>query len=402
MENARNNHVDDLVALTNLWDRVPDECPPGQVLDVLLHHLVDFQPPTRRNQGDPESPDRAFLCLTGLSKLGPFLDLDPSISPRIRRAWQSIWAWMCLMFTASVRPGGQTPEHAKATWDIVAAVLYAFAQDDVTRVVIAATPGSLEMATQLWIREDKGAVPSMVDLPAGSCALGLLLKFSDQDSIERVLNGTNYKPEEIAKIALTRLRLATTKRPLNDTHLTIYMDFINSMCRVPKHPMRHAFIANNVINQMTKTLLAVSTEPLANPNRLEVIASGFGFLHNVLESLDGCSLVRQAVRAGLIVAFLDCSPAFARLDQEDCGFALGVFKKIVPRYMVYCTVIEAIDQTMRKTDFEGKSEKITNSVAEDVWAAFYQLAMEHTLLVVRTKANVDATCDNMKVRYFAR
>lgn len=319
---------------------------------------------------------------------------------KLHQAWPGVWPWLKVIYQAPTHPNASAMQKGSAI-NTIGSVLYMFAHDIDLQKVVVATPGSLELATQVWLLEDTGAAAALVDLPPGTLALGNLLQFARKEELDRATAAANGKLEEIAKFALKRLRSELTAKPLHDERLNIHMDFVNSICRVPMHPLRNAFLANGAINLIVKVLVAVSNNPLANEDRILVITSGFGFLHNVLESLDGCSLVKQAVRAGLLSTFVDCSPAFVQLDKRDQHFALDVLRKIVSRYLIYATVIDTVNTALEKVASIGSSSKVNNTPARDVWISFRARAAERKHILEKEHASHSvATCDNVQVRIF--
>ncbi|THH02693.1 hypothetical protein EW026_g228 [Hermanssonia centrifuga] len=264
------------------------------------------------------------------------------------------------------------------------------------------TPATIETATKLWLEEDVWSGPSEMNVPAGSCVLGNLLKYAEYDTLERVLKVTGRNSDEVAKLAVGRLKRAVAASPLIGQHLTIYVDFICSLSRSSKHAFRNALLSANVIWNITTALVKIST--VINATRdlsfLDAMVSGFGYLYNCLESSDGFTWVSQAIGAGLLQAFVDCSPQFSKLSPKDLRMVLDIFEKILPRYLVYRSIVEALDGPMRKLDDGPSKNRVTKSAAKDVWHAFHKLASERIMVVwhiVDTMKGKHVTCDNVKV-----
>jgi hypothetical protein len=209
------------------------------------------------------------------------------------------------------------------------------------------------------------------------------------------------KHDAMARLALGRLwREVARPGGTRGAAVAVYMDCINSLSRVPEHPIRNAFLAANVVHQMVKVVVAVAPDVQRRPELRDPMVAGLGYLYNCLDSLDGVSLVKQAIRAGLIPAYVDCSPTFSELDPEDLDIVLGLFKRVLPRYLVYRSVIQGVDAAMRKVDQEDRSAKILKSAAKNVWHDFHQIAWERKMFLDMAKVslNRNATCDNAKVR----
>lgn len=79
---------------------------------------------------------------------------------------------------------------------------------------------------------------------------------------------------------------------------------------------------------------------------------------------------------------------------------LHIVRDILPRYLVYRSVIQNIDGSMTKINNSHRTDRVRNSVAWEVWHRFHKIASERSLVTVHAKAykGKGATCDNVKVR----
>jgi hypothetical protein len=278
----------------NLWDQVPSfhsQLP--RLLGIFLSNLArskvpkDHFPPTRP---PPKDVQRALHALVGLGKLGPFLQTNPSLLSKIGDAGPGLVAWMQWYFDDAVKPKDADPRRVRPISDVLGALLYALGSHDALRPQIIGVPGMTEMAAAFWMHED---VPrTMIELPVGTLALGVFLKFADRKVLDRVVKAVDGRPEDFANTAVTRLKNEmknNTKSPKLAERLVIYMDFINSCCRVPTHKLRHAFLAAGSIHTICRALHFTSNRitPLKDRGYIDCCVSGFGYLHNCLQSTDG-------------------------------------------------------------------------------------------------------------------
>lgn len=106
----------------------------------------------------------------------------------------------------------------------------------------------------------------------------------------------------------------------------------------------------------------------------------------------------QAIGAGLLSAFCDCSPFFDKLDPDDLEMVLGVLGDILPRYCVYRSVIQTMDEPMRKIDGGAQKERVMRSIAKDVWFKFFKLVRVRVLVLweADTHKGKHIICDNVK------
>ncbi|CCL98940.1 uncharacterized protein FIBRA_00947 [Fibroporia radiculosa] len=182
--------------------------------------------------------------MLGLSQVGPYMDDRPTLTTDIVDGWTGIFKWSVFFFSARIE-GLERGNPSRL--DVLSACWYSLAHRDAIREAMILTPATVEIATRLWLEEDSGPLPSILDAPMGTCVLGNILKLATRDQLNRVLRMANGKADEIAKLAISRLRNASKAPKVNPIHLSMYLDMINSLSRVPDHPLRYALLGANVI-----------------------------------------------------------------------------------------------------------------------------------------------------------
>lgn len=391
------------MVFSNAWADAPGLISPADALEVFLVHLEGNKVPTTPAEIFTQHANLAFTAFLGLSKINRFLPIYPNLVPRIATKWPEIFKWSLYIYSTRVEGLDRTDQRRKSALDVLAAAWYSICTADEIQAAMVRTPATVEIATRLWLEEDAGPIPSKMNIPVGTCVLGNLLKYAEFNTLQRVLKVTNSKSEEVAKLALSRLRGALQAPKLNASHLVIHMDFINSLSRSYKHAFRNALLSANVIWNITNALVKISaiintTKDLAF---LDAMVSGFGYLYNCLESTDGFTWATQAIRAGLLQAFTDCSPQFSKLNPEDYDMTKEIVDKILPRYLVYRSVLEAIGSSMSKIDNGPSKERIDKSIAKDVWYKFHRIALERNMVLLQANAmkGKNITCDNVKVSH---
>ncbi|OJT07647.1 hypothetical protein TRAPUB_1472, partial [Trametes pubescens] len=186
----------------------------------------------------------------------------------------------------------------------------------------------------------------------------------------------------------------------NPTHLTIYMDFLNSISRVSTHPLHHALLSANVIWIVTTALvqLSVTVNISSDPAFLDVMISGFGYLRNCLEFTDGFMWVAQSVNSGLLQALCDCSPRFSELDPDNYTMIEDIVDDILPCYLIYRSIIQAVDSALIKIDRGSHKARVEKSILGSSWKRFYEFAQERIFVLAQidTQKGNGTTCDNIK------
>ncbi|RDB14658.1 hypothetical protein Hypma_016492 [Hypsizygus marmoreus] len=392
----------ELTEIANMWQEAPQVLSMG-VLDVFFRHLDANTTPTNPERAiDRNSTiDRAFMSMVGLTKAGNFLTEHDDFGDAITKAWPGVFKWSAFFFAGRVQNKNAKPEMQKSTLDVISGTWYSLSRSEKARKAMNATKGSIEIATQMWVLEDRGKIPSVIDIPSASAALDTLLRDDTQAALDRVLAAAGGEPDNIVQLSLSRLRTSVNGPGIRDPAKTaIYLDLIGHLSRGQRHPLRHAFLHANTITLCTK--VALSASQLLNqggpPGLLDVMVASFGYLANYLESTEGFTWVTQAIQAGLLTAFVDCSPHFSKVDDEDRDTILTIVRDILPKYLVYRSVILAVDGTIRKLSEAPHNKRIMQSVAWGIWSKFHELALERYMVTIQAKAlkGKGATCDNVK------
>lgn len=98
-------------------------------------------------------------------------------------------------------------------------------------------------------------------------------------------------------------------------------------------------------------------------------------------------------------AFVDSSPHYSKLEPEDREMILEIFSQVVPKYLVYRSVILAVDGAMAKVEKSAWRDRISDTAASKPWFNFRRLAHERLLVTHQAEATKGKAliCDNVKV-----
>lgn len=211
--------------------------------------------------------------------------------------------------------------------------------------------------TKLWFEEDApNQPPSIIDIPSSSAVFDQLLrndlKSEDphDDKPKRFLKAAGGSAKNVAKLMMVRMKRVMTgpRMSAHENRTAIYLDLIGHMSMVKTNPLRHAFLSSDIIPTFTKVALATAKQLNSggSPDGRDwtgPLVASLGYLVNYIESTDGFSWVVQALKAGLLIAIADISPHWRSIEEEEQEWLLGILKDILPRYMVYRSVIIAIE-----------------------------------------------------------
>lgn len=375
------------------------------ILDVFFKHVSLEKVPTSPTPTTSSSRalvERACASLVALIKVGTVMQSDDNYGQRLVEGWPGVFAWSRFLYSARVEPVKAPPEEKRGALDLISGVWNSFGRSSTARKVMTNTKGSIELATQLWIIEDMKP-PSTIGIPAPSAALDCLLSGNETDVHDRVIKTAGGKAENVVTLSMSRLRTALSSPILHEPRATIYLDLIGHLSRAPAHPLRLGFLNAGIIVVCTNTAVKVTSmlnnKPVFHPGLLDLVVASLVYLLNCLESTDGFSWVVQSLNAGLLQAFVDFAPHLSKIDPEDRDMVLDIVKTLLPKYLVYRSVIQAVDGTIRKIQQSPNGKSIDETLAAGVWRKFSGLALERQLIALQAKVfkGKNATCDNVKV-----
>ncbi|KAJ6585582.1 hypothetical protein B0H19DRAFT_1368857 [Mycena capillaripes] len=383
IESAKCGSIPDLKDLANFWQEVPDLLSLG-IFDVFFHHLNPdkaFAVPSEANERSPLAAC-AFYALFGLSKSGDYLLRPPhNHDPAVLKAWPGIFKWSAFFFKMRVTSVLPRPVEARrSAMDVIATVWYCLVRVQGLREVIAATKGTVEIATQLWLLDNEVPYqgPPSMNIP---CVAAFDAVLVDHAATDRALAAAGGAPDTLVKL------------------VSIYLDLLSHLSWGADHPLRLGLLQAGAISLCTRAAgtLAGALNAGGDLDLLNSIVSAFGFLTNCLHSTEGFTWVIQSVGADFLLAWADASPHFAQLDEEDYGMVTSLLMQTLPMYLVYRSVIQAVEQGMRRLGPQ-QLERINSSIAKNVWMDFRKLAEERSMVVVHAAAvkGKAATCDNVK------
>ncbi|TFK68981.1 hypothetical protein BDN72DRAFT_959912 [Pluteus cervinus] len=412
IDEARKGSLHELSILAKAWYSLPNAMDDG-IPSIFFHHLSSSlaEVPTEPNSdiidieatevGSEEDPvlistKRAFWSLWGITYFAALFssfDQDP-YGPEFVQAWPGIFKWSAFLYTSQVQisstdhGSNSTPTDRAAvrgaTRDVIAGSWSALASSEAARKRMLETHGVLDIATRLWIFEDNEDVarstPFAEGFTFGSVLIELLMHDGDAEKLEYIISAAGGDLDRIAQTLLRRLKKDFNSSkfaslPHNSTMLFL---LVRQFCDIQKP---EPFLKNGAISICVKLLLRtafVLNQPDADISsnmkghyvRLMLLASGF--LHNFLDHGNGVPWVLQAINAGLLTAFIECSPMYENLENEDYITVSFAITKILPRYLAYICVVRVMNTAFERL---GKTEQFLLLPETKAWEGINALAL---------------------------
>ncbi|OBZ69916.1 hypothetical protein A0H81_10213 [Grifola frondosa] len=175
-----------------------------------------------------------------------------------------------------------------------------------------------------------------------------------------------------------------------------HVDLLSLFCCIGSHPLRTALLRANAVQVVTTALVKLSVLVNVSGELVHFFAmrACFCYLSSCLDIPDDITLVLESVGAGLLQAFCDCSTQFSKLASEDLKNVLDIVQDIVSRYLIYRSVIEAVDNAVSKIERGPQKGRVDASLAKTVWDTFCELAHERSASLVVAGVPQNGLCDN--------
>ncbi|KAA1473184.1 hypothetical protein DENSPDRAFT_262857 [Dentipellis sp. KUC8613] len=409
MENARrdpkqliaNARDGDITSLKTILFCAPStlQLQTEEALEAVLTHLSELALlKTLRSTGSTGSrpllfalTSRAEVAMMALGSFGAAIaSSGMSLGPLISEYWTGVFKWMQHMVEASIEShangGGRSQDLCK-----VASALYAITRDETSRSLVITTPGVMKLSTLIWLSEDSGIKSKPADPSASLCSTAFyhILHEATPALVDEFVNVAGGDANVIADIALKRLhRVLTSSASPNAFDVISYIGVVDELTTRGTAPpaVRRAILSKGGVKLITCALLRLSTMPL-DPDSDNVVAVRVAVrcIVNFFDGGDGITNIRMAIREGILRAFVDICSSFDSLDKDVLESILAMIGTAIPKYLLYHSVLLAVDAEMPRFDTQEYRTKIAQSPIRDAWTRMHRLAAER--LVITWKYN---------------
>ncbi|TFK68952.1 hypothetical protein BDN72DRAFT_841143 [Pluteus cervinus] len=402
----------DISFLAKTWTSFPDP-KRSQFLWMFLHHLncESYKVPTEPNLDvlgvvEDAHEGKAFWSLWALASLSVSLSqaesyLSKLVGPRtceqdIIEAWPGIFRWSAFFYTSRVQVSSRdqfthTADSARYFMrgilrDVIAGSWSALSLIASVRKTMLATRGVGDIAARLWIFEDAPDILRVTSFgqgpPNGTLLLDLLSRDGGQEVLNDIMSAAGGDIGKIVNASISRLKKAirSSKFATSATDGFTVFHLIDQLCRFPNPENLRTFLDRGIIPISIKLLLLLAAsmndgsyaaaESRRDCNLLVVLA--FQFLSYALGNTKALPLVLQAINAGLLTAFIECSPVYDDLSHEDYEGLSATITNTIPRYLAYLCIAKALDKAFLKLERTAQFLSLRNTRA---WEAFDALAL---------------------------
>lgn len=379
-------------------DSPEDIIPPDTLVKIFLWHLSSDKVPSKPTPSvENDSSERAWACLLGLGhpKFTVALGDNADWQRRILKSWPGIFKWAKFIFNQRVTPESDSQD-AKEVLSVLAYLICCFSTIPKLAVELRKTGGLIDLLTRLWVHKH-------AETYHASSALYLMLNGCMAKELDVVCNAGGG-PQEVAKLALSRLKKAINTPSPSAIHISTHTYVLNNLGRLPRHPLTACVLSEHAAWNVTRMLVIISKliGSSLKPERYlqECVYAGFAFLRYGFIRDDSYKWVCQSLDAGLLPVIIELSLVVENIDHHHPKECLRhILRETLPKHMIYKSVIKVMKREMEDVDAEMVDRRVRKSYLKEDWMSL--------LLLTELRSNVaqlpkslrpgGVACDNIRV-----
>ncbi|KAF8986651.1 hypothetical protein BDQ17DRAFT_1548418 [Cyathus striatus] len=361
-----------------------------------------------------EDKSNMLEAIAGLHKLSEDMEryqrerkFLPLKSSDLNKYWKAgLFSWFKFLFDHYHPP--LLDSHFPSRREVITYVscVFAYFVNTDTRLVSSAA-GVPQLATRLWLVTDYDYERSEYSLYCGWWApfIGVMMNTRGMDPRFR---SKIYDVEGVTKRVLVNLIL---KRLISSTETDFcsyqqYSRLLGILSNFDAYDPSLGVLVNRIVRCMTSTVEAMVLDVCTYDEEpgvgiVDACLQFLDILQLTLESANSIDAVCEAIRSGLLVAFIFYSPYFKWLLKNDADprslkpmidKAVTIITSTLPKFMVYSSVLSAIEDVLKGNNFDSDMSK--TMVARE-WNTFCRL-FDNKMKYLNRELPRLSFCDNPK------
>ncbi|KII85468.1 hypothetical protein PLICRDRAFT_317343 [Plicaturopsis crispa FD-325 SS-3] len=379
----------------------PSKIPQGQ----QAMNLLVFQ----------ESANPALWSLAGLNAGYRARVLAGDVSreaiDRLAELWPSMFPWMKALYSQAFDSPYIHIQIRIAVMIAVTNLIETFSFTQPLWQPIVDTPGSVAFITRLWLRTTKNFSQNAErDIAFRHTGTSILRFYLQHSYLDRGLDSwaaelpnlmqTATLGEDFVPVVLNRFNTNFYKSSAGLSSIKEDVSLLDTLCDCPEFCYR--FLSQKSMHSITGLLTFVVDQPVIpsqSATLVECINACLQHYTRFLEAGDGLSWVRQAVEAGLLSALVSAHVILTDLGQ-DCTRIYTLIGDILPKYLVYLSVIRIASRSLKKIDSLGLEQKTKRDARFQAdWESFRHLVHDRSRLkgsLGKSAVDTRMKCENPK------
>ncbi|KAI0047608.1 hypothetical protein FA95DRAFT_1558929 [Auriscalpium vulgare] len=378
------------------------------VIDIFCSHVSASKIPRPFIESSPSALSAlgcAFWSFTAMNELTDMPNASTGsktrCSSQIAEAWDGIYHWTA--FFDELFPQ-LTRKEQNSIHLLISQTVFIVTQHLPARPRVLQTPGIVELAASLWVKEPRyTSAPESIGQPTSLVVL--VLKNADDAMLDRFVDAAGGLPARVARAALSHLHGVLKKEgpegPL--WPITPHLHVLRCLTSGESDTLRSEMLKQCGVSVVTQAIVALATRGSHELSDTRgPIELALELLALLIMTGDGVRWLCSALHEGLLRALAAVLQATKHYDAAQLQPMAYLLREVVPTYLVYKPVANALVKSLYDLDMDVASMRVKGSALKEAWLSLETRIKTQARLKDQWDADKRGYCDkvsSVKCRY---
>ncbi|KAI0047589.1 hypothetical protein FA95DRAFT_1206669 [Auriscalpium vulgare] len=372
------------------------------VVDVFCSHVSASKIPRPFFESSPSALSAlgcAFWSFTAMNELTDMPDVSTSktrCTAQIAEAWDGIYHWTA--FFDELSP--QLPRKEQKTIHLlISNTVFIVTQHLPARPRVLQTPGILELAASLWVKEPK-YTSALESIGQPTSLVVLVLKSADDAMLDRFVDAAGGLRARVARAALSHLHGVLKEEGPEGPLWPIvpHLHVLRCLTSGESDSLRSEMLKQRGVPMVTQALVALATRGSHELSDTRgPIQLALQLLALLIMTGDGVRWLCSALHEGLLRAYAEILQATKHYDAAQLQQMAELLTEVL-RYLVYKPVVKAVAQSLHEIDMDiGVAlRRVKGSVLKEAWLSMESRSKTQARLKDEWDADKRGYCDKCR------
>lgn len=311
---------------------------------------------------NPHIYNYATIALNGLNFAANYLSRWSSVEEKFIYLWEIVFKWLEFFHRQNFRfPHQLGTSSAILSFELLAK----FSNSDPLCHIVKNSRRFMPMLIEMWSSE---AIAPKITTNIANAAYTFYLYIKDMPEAmiyDSIVIGHGGGDSSVARTALDHFRHQISEPSLDEGYIAVDIMILHVLSTYI--PLRNAILRQNSLVYVCDLFRRVSSpeNDFSNSDRVSITSNCCFYLHNYLNSNDGVSNIIQALNAGVLVSLMRSHYLRSGVSDEHFAAYGSIISRILPKYLIYRTVVVLINKYIRITDADSALQPI-----EPLWSGW--------------------------------
>ncbi|KAI0047592.1 hypothetical protein FA95DRAFT_1558912 [Auriscalpium vulgare] len=371
------------------------------VVDIFCSHVSASKIPHPFIESSPPALSAlgcAFWSFTAMNELTEMPNMSTfttRYSAQIAEAWDGIYHWTAFFDDLSPQ---LTRKEQKVIHLLISRAVFIVTQHLPAVPLVLQTPGILELAASLWVKEPK-YTSALESIGHPTSLVALVLKNPDDAMLDRFVDAAGGLPARVARAALSHLHgVLKAEGPEDPSWLiTPHLYVLRCLTSGKSNTLRYETVKQCGVSVVTQAVVALATK---GSHELSDTRGGIQLaLQQLLVATmagDGIRWLCSALHEGLLRAYAAVLREAKHYDAAQLQQIAEMPRDVLPLYLVYKPVVNAVVKSLHDLNMDIASMRVEGSVLKEVWLNLESRVKTQARLKDQWDADKRGYCDKCR------